>query len=736
MLMMNQHKATCRCSAKVRLVQVAFLCAMCSLLFMPEVRAMEAVAKVGGITLEHDAKKGLWRLHSPTFSLDIELTSRNQVAVTGLKNLQTQTQWIEKPVPLFGFATVLNGVQIDSLHPSDDGVVFDGFERELKDGSITLKFALKHKRSGAVFTVWLRAFDGTSALEVGFSVRNDGSEIATINGLNPLLLTIHSGKSTKLFTLTGGRYDDKFPPSSFVLAGQTLADGVRHEIFCGDEGRSSAKDIAWFALGLESKNGGISEGIVGGLEWSGRWQGTIQRRGETVTVRMGATGVVHRLKPKSEISSLSAFLLLFTGDLDEAGWQLHQWQEKFLCPTSPPNFPWVQYNSWFGWTTRIDEATLMREADIAAELGCEVFVVDAGWYTGCGVGDFGHGLGNWTEHLGKFPKGLKALSDYVHQKGMKFGLWVEPERIDLETELAKQHPNWLAKRNGRVIGGGRYGHLCFGNPQVVEWFKEQLARIIADYGVDWLKWDYNIAYGLGCNDATHGHQEGDGTFAHTHGVYAVKAFLRERFPHLVIEGCASGGNRIDFGILRHVHTYWLSDFTHRAANVRFHLTGAWFALPPRYLNTWVLHDGTTVADFRSRMGGAFGISPRLAQWDKATIERAKKCIAEYKRLRPFVLKRRFLLTPQARSLQDWTVWQFHDPESECGAILAFREQSPNERLTVRLKGLDPTKRYELQNADTGEVIVRTGEQLLHEGLTIAIIETGGSALWWVKATEG
>ncbi|MFA4028569.1 MAG: hypothetical protein GDYSWBUE_000579 [Candidatus Fervidibacterota bacterium] len=703
--------------------------------FVCEVSAVEAIAKVGSVVLEHDAKDGLWRLSSPDFLLVIRLIDGRRVAITDLINFRTKTAWIRKPVPLFGFSASLNGVEVDSLQPLDEGMTFEGFQHEGKSGAINLRFFLKHRRLNLSTVTWLRAFDGEAVLETGFSIRNDGAKTVTVSGLNPLMLAVHKSEPMRLFTLTGGRYDDGFPPSSFFLAERTLANGVSYEIFCGNEGRSSAKDIAWFALGLGSKSGGIVEGIVGGLEWSGRWRGTIVRHGETVVVRMGVTEVAHRLMPSSEISSPSSFLLIFSGDLDDAGWRLHKWQEKFLCPHAPSDFPWVQYNSWFGWTTRIDEATLMREADIAAELGCEVFVVDAGWYVGCGTGDFGHGLGNWAEHRGKFPKGLKALSDYVHQRGMKFGLWVEPERVDLETDLAKRHPNWLARRDGKVIGSGRYAHLCFGNPEVVEWFKERLAKIIADYGVDWLKWDYNIAYGLGCNDPTHGHQEGDGTFAHTQGVYAVKAFLRERFPRLVIEGCASGGNRIDFGILRHVHTYWLSDFTHRAPNVRFHLTGAWFALPPRYLNTWVVHDGTTVSDFRSRMGGAFGISPRLAQWDEATKELAKKCIAEYKRLRPFVLKRRFLLTPQAHSLQDWTVWQFHDPESDRGAILAFREQSPNERLIVRLKGLNPAKRYELLNADTNETLMRTGEQLLHDGLAIGILELGGSALWWVRAVE-
>jgi alpha-galactosidase len=688
----------------------------------------------GGAEVTYDAFQERWQISSPLFTLTIGLTERRQLAILSWRNALTQTDWVKVPVPVFGFGTTINGIQVTSLSlQNDSGAFVFADAQQRKQGNLTeLQFRLKHQRLALAAILWLRTFDNSAALEMGFVLRNESSEPIEVNGLDPLTLTLHPNQQVRLLTLTGGRYDDKFPPSSFALTEQTLQDGASVKISCGDEGRSSAKDIPWFALGLAAETGEILEGVVGGLEWSGRWRGLIQKQGNAVTVQMGATEVVHRLSPNSEIRSPSAFLLLFTGDWDDAGWQLHQWQEKFLCPAAPQNFPWVQFNSWFGWTTNINEAILKREVDIAADLGCEVFVVDAGWYEGCGTGDFGHGLGNWVEHKGKFPNGLKALYDYVHSKGMKFGLWVEPERIDLETEIAKQHPDWLAKRDGRIIGGGRYAHLCFGNPQVVEWFKERLAKVISDYGVDWLKWDYNIAYGLGCNDPTHGHQGGDGTYAHTQGVYAVKAFLREKFPHLVLEGCASGGHRIDFGILRFVHTYWLSDFTHRAANVRFHLTGAWFALPPRYLNTWVVHEGTTVADFRSRMGGAFGISLKLAEWDEETKARAKKCIAEYKRLRPFVLKRRFLLTPQAKSLQDWTVWQFHDPDNDNGAILAFREQSLNEKLTVRLKGLKPETRYELENADTGEIVVKSGEQLMREGLTIVISETSGSALLWVS----
>ena len=695
--------------------------------------AMRPLAQVGDVALEGDEARRLWRLRSPAYALTFGVIGRRQVALLGWQNPTTQTQWLKAPVPLFGFAATLNGVPATSLQPSNDAGAFalEKVEHETGAKQLTMRFQLRHERLGVVAVVSLRALDGVPALETGFSLRNEGNETVTVSGLCPLLLMLHCASPLAALTLTGGHYDEKFPPSGFTLSEHELRKDTTVQIDCGSAGRSSQKDIAWFALGRKDSEG-VAEGFVGGLAWSGRWRGVLQRDSETITVRMEATEVTHRLSPSATLSSPSAFLVPFVGDWDEAGWQWHRSLLRLCCPPSPPDFPWVQFNTWFGWTTRIDTATLRREADIAADLGCEVFVVDAGWYDGCGTGDFGHGLGNWVEHQEKFPDGLRALSDYVHRKGMKFGLWVEPERVDLATQLAKQHPDWLARRDGKIIGGGRYAHLCFGNPQVVAWFKERLAKIVADYGVDWLKWDYNIAYGLGCNDATHGHQEGDGTYAHTMGVYAVKAFLREKFPNLVLEGCASGGHRIDFGILRFVHTYWLSDFTHRAANVRFHLTGAWFALPPRYLNTWVVQEGTTVADFRSRMGGAFGISARLSEWDEETRERAKRAIAEYKRLRPFVLKRRFLLTPQPRSLQSWTIWQFHDPESDCGAILAFREQSPNERMTVRLKGLNPDARYRLHNADKGETKTLAGIHLLRDGFPFTIPEQGGSILWWLQ----
>ncbi|MFA0742301.1 MAG: hypothetical protein DFNUSKGM_002424, partial [Candidatus Fervidibacter sacchari] len=280
----------------------------------------------GSIEVTYDAAQERWQISSPLFTLTIGLTEGRRLAVLSWRNALTGTEWVKVPVPVFGFGTAIDGVPVTSLSPKNNSgsFVFVDAQQRKRENLTELRFRLKHQRLALTATLWLRTFEGSAALEMGFVLRNESSEPVEVNGLAPLVLTVHPSTQIRLLTLTGGRYDDKFPPSSFSLTEQTLQDGASVRIFCGDEGRSSAKDIPWFALGLASDTGEILEGIVGGLEWSGLWRGLIQKQGNAVTVQMDATEVVHRLSPNSEIHSPSAFLSLFTGDWDDAGWQLHQ----------------------------------------------------------------------------------------------------------------------------------------------------------------------------------------------------------------------------------------------------------------------------------------------------------------------------------------------------------------------------------------------------------------------------
>jgi alpha-galactosidase len=258
----------------------------------------------------------------------------------------------------------------------------------------------------------------------------------------------------------------------------------------------------------------------------------------------------------------------------------------------------------------------------------------------------------------------------------------------------------------------------------------EMIRVVQEYGVDWLKWDYNIGYGLGCDAANHGHQATDGHYAHTLGLYHVLDHLRAACPELVIENCASGGHRVDLGTLRHTHTNWISDYTHRATSCRQHVQGAGLFLPLPHLNTWVLHDGNST-EFRSRMGGAFGLSSRLGEWSDSERHLFKQAVDEYKRLRPFLASQRFLLTGPLH--QDWEIWQHMSPSGEDFALLAFREAGHVAGVRVVPRMVLQDRSYLVQPSGADAAVRTSGAELASQGITIHLPEQRSSEIYWVTA---
>ncbi len=166
-----------------------------------------------------------------------------------------------------------------------------------------------------------------------------------------------------------------------------------------------------------------------------------------------------------------------------------------------------------------------------------------------------HYRGDWHKvNAERFPGGLRAVADHVHAHHMKFGIWCEIEGLGAKAQVAIDHPDYVALRDGE-----RVGCVCFGNPRVQDWAYDTLARLITEYTADWIKVDYNLDAGAGCNRTDHGHGAGDGHYEHIHGYYRTLERLRQPFPEVVFESCSSGGLRIDLGLLRQTHMTYLSD---------------------------------------------------------------------------------------------------------------------------------------------------------------------------------
>jgi alpha-galactosidase len=247
----------------------------------------------------------------------------------------------------------------------------------------------------------------------------------------------------------------------------------------------------------------------------------------------------------------------------------------------------VHYNCWEAVYFNHNLAELKDIASRAAALGAERFVLDDGWF---GRRDNDHAaLGDWQVDPRKYPEGLTPLIDHVQSLGMTFGLWFEPEMVNTDSDLFRAHPDWALGPDDQ-IEGRHQRVLDMANPVVREYLYGKIAAILSAHAIDYIKWDHNRV--LPAPDT-----------AQTEGTYALLARLRADFPGVEIESCASGGGRIDFGILRHTSRVWLSDSNDALERLRIQHDAALF-LPAAVTGSHVgprhCHTSGRVLDIRFR----------------------------------------------------------------------------------------------------------------------------------------
>lgn len=220
----------------------------------------------------------------------------------------------------------------------------------------------------------------------------------------------------------------------------------------------------------------------------------------------------------------------------------------------------MHYNCWEAVYFKHDLATLSDIATRAAALGAERFVLDDGWFGR--RDDDTSSLGDWQVDARKWPEGLQPLIDHVESLGMRFGLWVEPEMVNPDSDLARAHPDWIFGPPDQTTGRNQLV-LDLGRAEVRDYLFAQLDDLLSAYRIDYLKWDHNRL--LPVVDA-----------AQTEGTYALLDRLRAAHPAVEIESCASGGGRIDAGILARTQRVWLSDCIDPQERLRIQVDAALF----------------------------------------------------------------------------------------------------------------------------------------------------------------
>lgn len=297
----------------------------------------------------------------------------------------------------------------------------------------------------------------------------------------------------------------------------------------------------------------------------------------------------------------------------------------------------VTLNTWEGNYFDHQPRSLMAQADAAKALGIERFVLDDGWFGR--RDDDTTSLGDWFIDRRKYPDGLKPLVDHVTGLGMEFGIWFEPEMVNPVSDLYRAHPDWVLQVKGRPLLTSRNQLvLDLTRPDVSDYLFVSMAEILSTLSVSYIKWDMN-------RDLTHaGGADGKAqTAAQTRAVLRLMERLRSAFPDVEIESCASGGGRIDFGVLRHTHRVWTSDCTDAFERLDIQ-RGASLFLPPEILGAHIAaspnhqtHRRLSLS-FRALVALAYHLGVELNPLELSEEEQAElsSWIALHKRLRPLL----------------------------------------------------------------------------------------------------
>lgn len=383
----------------------------------------------------------------------------------------------------------------------------------------------------------------------------------------------------------------------------------------------------------------------------------------------------------------------------------------------------VLLNSWEAFYFDFNESKLLKLAETARSVGIELFVLDDGWFGK--RDDDSSSLGDWTENKKKLPGGLKGLASKVNALGMDFGLWVEPEMVNVDSDLYRAHPEWVLEIPERPHSEGRNQRILdLGNPAVQQYLIDEMSRVFSSANVSYVKWDMNRIYSDVYSQALPAERQGETIHRCQMGLYRCMKELTEKFPEILFEGCASGGNRFDLGILCYFPQIWASDNTDALCRAEIQ-NGYSYGYPQSVMGAHVSscpnHQTLRVTPLETRFAvasfGILGYECNLTDMKKEDLEAIKVQIELYKRWRGVLQFGQWIrgksfgpnatagnfggvsnLKDGAGNLQEW--FCVSEDRSREVMVLLQRFAIPNNHsYRMRARGLDPDKRYHFVNRE-------------------------------------
>jgi alpha-galactosidase len=525
------------------------------------------------------------------------------------------------------------------------------------------------------------------------------------------------------------------------------------KIIAGERGKSGWGHPTFFA-----RNNATGEWFVASLGWSANWKIRVTSKVEKSPVdRSGSSErpandarlffdmgpssvdpVLRVLEPGETVETPETHILCMKSDLDHVTQALLDHVRRDVLPRSPSEHVFdVEANHRGYIVDHETEAGIDREIDMAADIGAETFVIDAGWY--------GPEPNHWYDNAGDWyagawlPNDIRPIREYARKKGMRFGLWVEIEGAGAASKLRKEHPNWILTRNDQAFSNGR--HLDVGNPEVAKWMESEIARLITKYDLDVFRIDYNMSVEEDGNHVRDGFVE-NSSWRHVENLYAIFDHLRQQFPNVIFQNCAGGGGRLDWGILRRFDNTELSDWMREPRGVKI-LNGMTWVLPPEIL---LRTFGTEVPDLagdgdidsqlrqvQMALPIFRGIAPSPSEFNPILRDKIRAGVDLYKRelrpiLRDSVVYHHTPLTPFF-SESPWLVLEYASPDRKRDVATLFRTSNLEDSVYHFVaRGLDASLAYKVTFENRAETVQLSGLQLMTDGIPVRLETAGASEM--------
>ena len=576
-------------------------------------------------------------------------------------------------------------------------------------------------------------FEDYPTIARSVKIVNHGKQNLKLNRAMSMSLDLID-KDYEMMIFTGAWARERFPSCQPLHYGIQAIESLR--------GNSSHQFNPFFILKRDDCNEHHGDAFGFHLLYSGNFLAQIEVDSydvSRITYGIHPHTFSWNLKPESEFQSPEALMFFSDQGLNALSQNIHSLFNKHLVRgIYKEKVRPILINNWEATYWDFKEEKLLKIARKAKALGIELFVLDDGWF-GKRDHDFA-GLGDWYTNLNKLPDGLDGLSNKIHAMGLRFGIWIEPEMVNKDSNLYRNHPDWVLQTPNRVLHHSRNQYvLDFSNPKVVDYIFAMLVKEFDHANIDYIKWDMNRSMSDVYSNYYPSNQQGEVIHRYILGVYDLYERLMKRYPHILFESCASGGGRYDAGMLAYAPQCWTSDNTDGVERIKIQY-GTSYGYPISSMGAHVsavlnhqMHRNTPLT-LRANIAyfGTFGYELDLAQLADNEIEEMKQQIIFMKEYRKIIQFGNYyrLLSPFNNNESAWMVVSQNQEIAIVCYTRILQEVNTHYRR-LHLHGLNPHFQYTIEN----DTYTHYGSELMNAGLVISD-ESSGEIQGVVDASTG